>query len=142
MTTKSVATAAALGLLVLLAGCETATTSVRFETPQPATIQYAGQSYPLPATIDLMRPTSDTGSVRSRLVLQTAGPDGKEMVVNGIVEAYGYKPTDIDLLAVNGCKINESAIKSIANGEVITITGMSASQQKLYVLNLGLGKGQ
>jgi hypothetical protein len=125
--------AATLAMMLLSVGCTT--TRVNFTGPPNTVMKVDGKTYHLPAQIEMSRP-SPGGTSRHDVSL-VATVQSQELRAKGHIDMYGYNETDADKLAVHTCNLDETQLANIFGGNVLRVTGQTASRQPLYEMMLG-----
>ena len=136
-TTSNIQLSVLLGaMLLLMIGC-TKTTRVNFNGPPGSVLYIDDKPYHLPATVNLTRPSGDSGSKRhdAGLVFTPSGQP-REIRAKGHIQMFGYTESEVDKVAVNTCYLDEAQLVKIGEGSTVVFRGQSASRQPLYDLTL------
>jgi hypothetical protein len=120
-------------MLLLSVGC--ATTRVNFEGPPGTVLTVDNKPYHLPAQIELSRPSGTGGFTRHDVSLVTT-VDLQELRAKGHIDALGYNESDVDKLAVQTLRFDDSHLQTLQSGTVVIFKGESASRQPIYELTL------
>ena len=123
-----------VALLSLAAGCSP--TRVTFDGP-PGTVMFVDHKpYHLPAQIELWRPAGDGQSNRYDVSLAFPTAQSQEVRAKGHIDVFGYTESDVDKMAANTCKLDESELIKVLDGKILIFKGSSASRQPIYDLTL------